>query len=230
MDGQVEPEDGGRYDPGIEPRLSRVEHDVQDVKETLSDLKALVLRMDARFEAILPHLATKQDIASIASQLVATEARIDAKMDARFKESDARIDARLTATETRVDDRLRATEQHVDARLRATEQLVDARLHATEQHVDDRLRATEQLVDARLHATEQGVADRGRAAEQLVEARLSLTDARMAGIEARLDATLPHLATKADVAHMPTKTYMWGIMAALLTAYACGLAALAVLR
>lgn len=49
-------------------------------------------------------------------------------------------------------------------------------------------------------------------------------------MEAKLDATLPHLATKADLAEKPGKTYMWGILAALLTAYACGLAALAVLR
>jgi len=56
----------------------------------------------------------------------------------------------------------------------------------------------------------------------------------MIRMDARLDATLPHLATKADLvgglAEKPSKTYMWGILAALLTAYACGLAALAVLR
>ena len=47
--------------------------------------------------------------------------------------------------------------------------------------------------------------------------------------DARWDATLPHLATKADLAEKPSHTYMWGILAALLTAYACGLAALAIL-
>jgi hypothetical protein len=52
---------------------------------------------------------------------------------------------------------------------------------------------------------------------------------------------LPHLATKAEVAglradmvagfaDMPGKTYMWGILAVLLAAYACGLAGLAVLK
>jgi hypothetical protein len=56
-------------------------------------------------------------------------------------------------------------------------------------------------------------------------------------MDARLDATLPHLATKADLVQLevkladkPGKTYMWGVLAALLTAYACGLAALAVLK
>jgi hypothetical protein len=49
-------------------------------------------------------------------------------------------------------------------------------------------------------------------------------------LDERMSATLPHLATKADLAEKPSKTYMWGILAALLTAYACGLAALAILR
>ena len=65
-------------------------------------------------------------------------------------------------------------------------------------------------------------------------------------IEATLNATLPHLATnaeladlrtemadmrgdlKAELADKPSKTYMWGVLTALLAA--CGLAALAVLK
>ena len=87
-------------------------------------------------------------------------------------------------------------------------------------------------------------------------ARLDATTARIemttVEIKAMLAATLPHLATKAELAatradvqtlrtelksdiatglaEKPGKTYMWGILAALLTAYACGLAALAVLK
>jgi hypothetical protein len=57
--------------------------------------------------------------------------------------------------------------------------------------------------------------------------RLEATTIR---IEAMLAATLPHLATKAELAEKPGKTYMWGILAVLLTAYACGLADLAVLK
>jgi hypothetical protein len=72
---------------------------------------------------------------------------------------------------------------------------------------------------------------------------------------ARIEATLPHLATKAHVAELraemeqritgvevtigrvetqlaekPGRTYLWGILGVLLAAYACGLAALAVLK
>jgi len=60
-------------------------------------------------------------------------------------------------------------------------------------------------------------------------------------IKALLLATLPHLATKAELADLrmemvagfadkPGKTYMWGILAVLLTAYACGLAGLTILK
>ena len=47
---------------------------------------------------------------------------------------------------------------------------------------------------------------------------------------ARIDAQIPYLATKAEITTLPSKTYMWGILGVLLTAYACGLAALAVLK
>ena len=42
--------------------------------------------------------------------------------------------------------------------------------------------------------------------------------------------TLPHLATKEELAEKPGKTYLVGLLAVLLAAYACGLAALAVLK
>jgi hypothetical protein len=69
-----------------------------------------------------------------------------------------------------------------------------------------------------------------KAAFVRVDAGLADLRASVARIEATIGATLPHLATKADLAEKPSKTYMWGILAVLLTAYACGLAALAVLK
>jgi hypothetical protein len=83
--------------------------------------------------------------------------------------------------------------------------------------------------------------------DPLMEARVSrleedirevrTTQSRMEAAIIRIEATLPHLATKADLAQLevkladkPSKTYMWGILAVLLTAYACGLAGLAVLK
>ena len=167
MDGPVEPEGGEHYDRGIEPRLSRVEHDVRDLKDTLADLKTIVVRMDAKLDAVLPHLATKADVANLENKLVA----MGADMDLRFGAVDAKFDA-------------------VDAKFEAMDAKMDAKFDA---------------MDAKM-------------------------DAKLGVMDARLEATLPHLATKADLADKPSKTYMWGILAALLTAYACGLAALAVLK
>jgi hypothetical protein len=60
--------------------------------------------------------------------------------------------------------------------------------------------------------------------------RLEAAVADLRVMIARIEAQIPHLATKADLAEKPGKAYMWGIMGALLTAYACGLAALAILK
>jgi hypothetical protein len=66
---------------------------------------------------------------------------------------------------------------------------------------------------------------------------MSRLDISVAEIKAMLAATLPHLAPKAELAELraeladkPGKTYMWGILAVLITAYAAGLAALAIVR
>jgi hypothetical protein len=144
-----------------------VEHDVRDLKDTLADLKTIVVRMDAKLDAVLPHLATKADVANLENKLVA----MGADMDLRFGAVDAKFDA-------------------VDAKFEAMDAKMDAKFDA---------------MDAKM-------------------------DAKLGVMDARLEATLPHLATKADLADKPSKTYMWGILAALLTAYACGLAALAVLK
>ena len=88
-----------------------------------------------------------------------------------------------------------------------------------------------------------------------VEGQLDRIERALFEIKTLFTATFPHLATKADVADVrtelqvvrtelkedivevkvaladkPSRTYMWGILVVLLTAYACGLAALAVLR
>jgi hypothetical protein len=63
-----------------------------------------------------------------------------------------------------------------------------------------------------------------------VKSAVGRLEATTIEIKAMLAATLPHLATKAELAEKPGKTYVWGILAVLLTAYACGLAGLAVLK
>lgn len=74
-----------------------------------------------------------------------------------------------------------------------------------------------------------------------VKTVLSRLEPMIVRIEAILGATLPTLATKAELAELrsdlrtelaekPSKTYMWGVLGVLIIAYAAGLAALAVIR
>lgn len=49
-------------------------------------------------------------------------------------------------------------------------------------------------------------------------------------MDAMLNAILPTLAAKAEFAEKPSKTCMWGILGVLITAYAAGLVAMAVIR
>jgi hypothetical protein len=89
------------------------------------------------------------------------------------------------------------------------------------------------LMDARVSRLEEEMRE-----EKAARARL---EAAVLEVRTILVTSLPHLATKADLAQLeakldaklgdkPGKTYMWGILGVLLTAYACGLAALAVLK
>ncbi|MBV8614952.1 MAG: hypothetical protein JOY66_14485 [Acetobacteraceae bacterium] len=70
-----------------------------------------------------------------------------------------------------------------------------------------------------------------------VKATLVRLEPMIVRIDATLTATLPHLATKAELADLrseladkPGKAYLWGMLAVLIAAYAAGLAGLAVLR
>ena len=74
-----------------------------------------------------------------------------------------------------------------------------------------------------------------------MQAGLARVEAALGEIKAMLAASLPHLATRAELADLrgelraelgekPGKLYMWGILAVLVAAYAAGLAGLAVLK
>jgi hypothetical protein len=71
--------------------------------------------------------------------------------------------------------------------------------------------------------------------------RIDETLARLEPLIIRIDATLPHLATKAELtaglarletelATKPSRSYLWVVFTALIAAYAAGIAALAVAR
>lgn len=64
MDDPVEPPTGGEYDL-LASRVARVEGAVHDLTGTLSDLKVMMARINAR----IPYLATKAEIAGLEVKL-----------------------------------------------------------------------------------------------------------------------------------------------------------------
>ena len=63
-----------------------------------------------------------------------------------------------------------------------------------------------------------------------MQAGLARVETTLAEIKAMLAATLPDLATRAELGDKPGKLYMWGTPSVLVAAYAAGLAGLAVLK
>lgn len=67
---------GGPHDPGVEPRIARLEaavnhiqEDVRDIKAVLAQLVPVVNRMDGFLQATLPSLATRADVEREAASL-----------------------------------------------------------------------------------------------------------------------------------------------------------------
>ncbi|HEY2619460.1 MAG TPA: hypothetical protein VGI78_19120 [Acetobacteraceae bacterium] len=52
-----------------ELRLDRLEADVRDMRVTLGRLEPLIIRIDERLNATLPHLATKAELATAVTSL-----------------------------------------------------------------------------------------------------------------------------------------------------------------
>jgi hypothetical protein len=71
-DQPVERSDPTPYPPALEVRVSRLEQDSRDIRETMARLEAAVTRLEAKtdrlevkFDATIPHLATKEDLAGV---------------------------------------------------------------------------------------------------------------------------------------------------------------------
>ncbi len=161
-DTPVESTSRGPYDPSLEPRVSRLEEDMREVKaasgrlETMvADVRQAVTRIEATLTATLPHLATKAEIAEVKvemAEMVKTLPHLATKAEmAEFKVENAEMVKTLPHLATRAE-------------------------------------------------------------------------------MAEISQTLPHLATKAALAEKPGKAYLVSMVAILLAAYAAGLAALAVLK
>jgi hypothetical protein len=72
MPDTIDPPAGGPHISGLETRVSTLEGDVRDLRDTLSELKAGMARIEAMLGATLPHLATKAAVGRIEATLAAT--------------------------------------------------------------------------------------------------------------------------------------------------------------
>lgn len=72
-DTPVAPPSGEPYDPSIALRLSRLEDEMRDEKAARSQVEAAIIRI----EAILPHLATRADIADLRADIARVETKAD---------------------------------------------------------------------------------------------------------------------------------------------------------
>ena len=65
--GPLAPEAPDPHDPGVEERISRLEADVREIDRSLRRIAPAIDRMDGFLQATLPTLATKADIAKLAT-------------------------------------------------------------------------------------------------------------------------------------------------------------------
>ena len=180
------PDDDG-YHHAMEERVSGVEADIRDMKSSMQDMREIMVRMETKLDATLPHLATKAEVGELRAEIVAT--------NARTAEINTSLSAGIAATNARISE-------------------VNATLSAA-------INATNTSLTAAIEATNRSLS-----------AAISKTQATLAGEIVATNARITEL--RADMvtglAEKPSKTYMWGVLAVLLTAYACGLAGLAILK
>jgi len=100
---------------------------------------------------------------------------------------------------------------------------IRATLNATLPHLTTKADLTEMRMETRTELAEL----RAETKADFVALRLATNQTIT---ELRVATASEFAALRADLAEKPSKTYMWGVLTALLTAYACGLAALAILK
>lgn len=100
MPDTIDPSAGGPYISGLETRVSTLEGDVRDLRDTLSDLKTGTARIEAMLSATLPHLATKSameaSIGRMEAMLTASLPRLATK--SAMQASIGGMEAMLAAT------------------------------------------------------------------------------------------------------------------------------------
>ena len=105
-DTTIEQPAGGPYDPRLEPRVTRLE-------ENMGDLKTIIARIDA----ILPHLATAAQVAELRGEIDLKLARFAGDFDTKLERFAGGFDARLERFAGSFDARLERMSGDFDAKL-----------------------------------------------------------------------------------------------------------------
>jgi hypothetical protein len=68
-DTPVEPTGSSPYDPRLEPRVSRLESEMREMKSVLGQIVPMLARIDATLSGTLPHLATKAELSELLARI-----------------------------------------------------------------------------------------------------------------------------------------------------------------
>jgi cell division septum initiation protein DivIVA len=115
--------------------------------------------------------------------------------------------------------------QDLKSAVARVEQIV-TRIEATLPH----LATKAELVAGQADTKAELVAGQADTKAAVAETRAAVADTKVAVAELRAEMKGELGAIRVELAEKPGKTYMWGVLGVLLMAYACGLAALAVLK
>lgn len=69
MPDTVDPSSAGSYPAGLEARVSSLEKEGRDMRESLARLEVAVARIEAMLAATIPHLATRAQLAELGAEL-----------------------------------------------------------------------------------------------------------------------------------------------------------------
>jgi ribosomal protein L29 len=212
------------YDPSVEERVSRLEEGMQDVKSAVGQLQATTSRLEATSIAQSERLGRVEiGIAEIKALLVATLPHLATKADL----AELRLSTTADITELRESTKADIAELRESTKADMAELRESTKADITEL----RESTTAEMAALRLSTAADSTELRASTKSAITELRES-TKADNAALRLSMEVGIANLRTDmvTGFADKPSKTYMWGVLAVLLTAYACGLAALAILK
>lgn len=198
------------YAHPMEERVSKVEADIRDIKSSIFDMREIIIRMDAKLDATLPHLATKAEFADLRTEMATGFSNLrtemvsgDAALRHQMMDESAALRTEIAANSTAL-----------------RKEMADISTALRKEMADNSIALRAEMADTSAKLRAEMAASSATHRAEMADNSTSLRS-EMAALRVEMVA---------GFAEKPSKTYMWGILAVLLTAYSCGLAGLAVLK